>query len=184
MIKLISVILMSSSLLLAGEGKYFTKKGKITFYSETAVEKIEATNNRVTSVLDASTGKLEFSVLITAFEFEKALMQEHFNENYMESEKFPKATFKGKIDNMKDVSISKDGTYDVTVSGDLTMHGVTKKISEKGKIKVKGGVMSAESTFKVALKDYNINVPSAVGNKLAEVIEVRVNIANYELLKK
>lgn len=168
----------------AGAQKYFTKTGKISFYSETPVEKIEAHNNRVASVLDAASGKLEFSALITAFEFEKALMQEHFNENYMESTKYPKATFKGTITNMKDITLDKDGTYNATVKGDMTIHGVTKNITEKATITVKGGKISAVASFNVALKDYKIAIPSAVGQKLAEVIQVKVNIASYEPLKK
>jgi hypothetical protein len=164
--------------------KYFTKQGKISFYSETPMEKIEAHNSRVTSVLDAESGKIEFMALIKAFEFEKALMQEHFNENYMESSKYPKASFKGTITDMKSVDLKKDGTYNVEVKGDLTIHGVTKNITEKATIKVKGGVISAETSFNVALKDYNIKIPTVVNNKIAEVIQVKVNIPNYELLKK
>lgn len=181
-------ILLVAFFLLTGwaqaQTKYFTKKGKISFYSETPAEKIEAHNNRVTSVLEAESGKLEFSVLITAFEFEKALMQEHFNENYMESSKYPKATFKGSITNIKDIDLKKDGTYNVSIKGDLTMHGVTKNITEKATITVKGGAISAESTMNVALKDYNIKIPSVVGQKIAEVIQVKIKIASYDPLKK
>lgn len=164
--------------------KYFTKKGKITFYSKTKVEDIEAVNNRVTSVLDASTGKIEFAALITAFEFEKALMQEHFNENYMESTKYPKAVFKGSINDFDKIDLKKDGTYAVTISGQLTMHGVTKTINEKGSITVATGKISAKCDFKVLLKDYKIKIPSAVGQNIAEEISVSVNISNYEPLKK
>lgn len=185
---MIRKIIFMALVLLAGWGqaqtKYFTKQGKISFYSETPMEKIEAHNSRVTSVLDAESGKIEFMALIKAFEFEKALMQEHFNENYMESSKYPKASFKGTITDMKSVDLKKDGTYNVEVKGDLTIHGVTKNITEKATIKVKGGVISAETTFNVALKDYNIKIPTVVNNKIAEVIQVKVNIPNYELLKK
>lgn len=181
-------IFVMGLVLLAGlanaQTKYFTKQGKIGFYSETSMEKIEAHNSRVTSILDAETGKIEFAVLIKAFEFEKALMQEHFNENYMESGTYPKATFKGQITDMKSVDLKKDGTYNVNVKGDLTIHGVTKNVTEKAVIKVKGGVISAECNTNVALKDYNIKVPSVVGNKIAEVIQVKIDIPNYEPLKK
>lgn len=170
---------------LAGaQTKMFTKKGKVSFYSETSVEKIEAHNNRVTAVLEKESGRIEFSMLITAFEFEKALMQEHFNENYMESAKFPKSIFKGTITNIKDVDFTKDGEYAVKVEGDLTIHGVTKKVAETGKIIIKSGKVSASSSFNVALKDYNITVPSVVGAKIAEVIKVSVFIATFELIKK
>ena len=182
--KLILVFIVISLAFIGETEKYFTKKGQITFFSKTALEDIEATNNRVTSVIEPATGKIEFAVLITAFEFDKALMQEHFNENYMESDKYPKANFQGIIDNYKEINFQKDGIYEVTVSGSLTMHGVTNQISEKGKIRVKSGIVSAECAFKVALKEYNIKIPKAVGNKLAEVIDVKINITKYEYLKK
>jgi polyisoprenoid-binding protein YceI len=160
--------------------KYFTKTGKIVFHSETSVENIDATNDRVTSVLEVESGKIEFAAAITAFEFEKALMQEHFNENFMESTKFPKATFKGVITDMNTVDLKKDGSYPVTVKGDMTIHGVTKNITEKATITVKGGKISASANMDVKCKDYNIKGHS----KVAETINVKINIANYEPLKK
>lgn len=181
--KLIFLLLLAP-IMANAQTKVFTKKGQISFYSETSVEKIEAHNNRVTAVLEQESGKLEFSVLITAFEFEKALMQEHFNENYMESPKFPKATFKGAITNIKDIDFKKDGEYVAKVEGEMTIHGVTKKVAESGKIVIKGGKISASSTVNIALKDYNITVPSVVGAKIAEVIKVVVNIPSFEPLKK
>ena len=185
MIRKISIMaLFLAAGLAQAQTKYFTKQGKISFYSETPMEKIEAHNSRATSVLEAESGKIEFKVSIKGFEFEKALMQEHFNENYMESSKYPNATFKGTITDMKSVDLKKDGTYNVTVKGDLTIHGVTKNVTEKATIKVKGGVISAETSFNVALKDYNIKVPSVVGNKIAEIIQVKVNIPSYEPMKK
>jgi hypothetical protein len=92
---------------IANGQKYFTKTGTISFFSETPMEKIEAQTKSANCVLDASTGKLEFAVLIKSFQFEKALMQEHFNENYMESTKFPKSTFKGQLDNFSSIDLSK-----------------------------------------------------------------------------
>ena len=118
--------------------KYMTKNGNIKFYSETPIETIEATNNQVNSALDSQTGDLVFKVLIKSFNFEKALMQEHFNENYMESDKFPNSTFQGKVTNLSSIDFSKEGTYEAMIEGDLTIHGMTKKISEKGTFTVKG----------------------------------------------
>lgn len=164
--------------------KYFTKKGQISFYSDTPVEKIEAHNKRITAILEKESGKIEFSVLITAFEFEKALMQEHFNENYMESSKYPKSTFKGNISNIQTVDFSKDGEYPLTLDGELTMHGVTRKVNEKGKLIISKGKISAAATINVALKDYNISVPSVVGAKIAEIIRVEIAIPQFDLLKK
>jgi polyisoprenoid-binding protein YceI len=139
------------------------------------MEKIEAINNQVNSALDVSTGDFVFKVLIKSFEFEKALMQEHFNENYMESGKYPNATFSGKISNYKDINFGKDGSYSATVEGNLTMHGVTKKVTEKGTIEVKGDKIIAKSTFNIKPKDYNISIPGAVVAKIAEYIQVNVD---------
>ena len=110
--------------------KYMTKNGKITFNSDAPMEKIEGKNNQVKVIIDATTGDLAFQVLITSFEFKQALMQEHFNENYMESPKYPNSLFKGKITNAKDVNFTKNGKYNAVVEGDLTIHGVTKKVKK------------------------------------------------------
>ena len=132
----------------ANAQKYMTKNGFIGFYSKTSMEEIKADNNQVAGVLDTGTGEMVFQVLIKSFHFERALMEEHFNENYMESEKYPKSTFKGKITNLPSVSFSKNGTYDVTVDGDLTIHNVTNKVSMKGTIEVITGGINANSKFK------------------------------------
>jgi polyisoprenoid-binding protein YceI len=155
--------------------KYMTKNGNVRFFSTTPVEDIEAVTNTVNVAVDASTGDVFFKILIKSFKFEKALMQEHFNENYMESGKFPNAEFTGKIVNIKDVNFSKDGEYAVTVEGTMTIHGVSKKITEKGTIIVKGGKVQLKSKFNVKPADYNISIPGAVRNKIAESIEVSVD---------
>jgi polyisoprenoid-binding protein YceI len=155
--------------------KYMTRTGKISFFSSTPVENIEAFNNEVASVLDAKSGDLVFQVPIKSFKFEKALMQEHFNENYMESDKYPKAEFKGKVADISKVNFSKDGTYNVTTSGKLTIHGVTKDVSIPGTITVKGKQVTANSEFKVKTADYNISIPKLVEGKIAKEIEVTVN---------
>jgi hypothetical protein len=155
--------------------KLFTKNGNISFFSKTAVENIDATSNQVTSVFVATTGDIQFSVLIKSFHFPKALMEEHFNENYMESEKFPKATFKGKIADISKVNFTKDGAYPVSVSGDMNMHGVTKKVTTTGTITVKGGVPSATASFDVKLADYGINIPTVVKSNIAETVNIKVN---------
>lgn len=170
----LAIILLTASM--ANAQKYMTKSGTIKFYSETPMEKIEATNRQANSALDFSNGNFVFKVLIRGFEFEKALMQEHFNENYMESEKFPNSTFNGKITNIKDVNLGKDGVYKVVVEGDLTMHGVTNKVKVNGTLEVKGGKVVGKAVFNVSPKDYNINIPKAVINNIAEAIQVDVNV--------
>jgi polyisoprenoid-binding protein YceI len=141
------------------------------------MEKIEGVNRQANSALDFSNGNFVFKVLIQGFEFEKALMQEHFNENYMESEKFQNATFSGKITNIKDVNPSKDGVYKVIVEGDLSIHGVTKKVKVNGTLEVKGGKIVGNATFNVAPKDYNISIPKAVIKNISEAIQVSANVS-------
>ncbi len=106
---------------------FITRHGQVSFFGKTAFENVEAVNNESSSVLNAQTGEIGFAILIKGFHFEKALMEEHFNEDYMESSTIPKASFKGKISNPAAVNFSKDGSYAVSVDGDMTIHGVTKK---------------------------------------------------------
>ncbi|MES2430075.1 MAG: YceI family protein [Bacteroidota bacterium] len=155
--------------------KYFTKNGYISFFSKAKLENIKADHNQVLSTLDIGTGDMQFSLLIKGFHFPKATMEEHFNEDYMESDKYPKATFKGKITNLAQIDFTKDGTYNATVSGDLTMHGVTKKnFSTSGTITIKDGKISANSKFNVLLKDHNIKIPKVMASNIAETIEITV----------
>jgi hypothetical protein len=115
--------------------KLITKTGHIWFYSKTPLEEVEAHNRQAVSTLDPATGEMVFMLLVKSFEFKRALMQEHFNENYMESEKYPKASFKGKITNLDKINFKKDGVYNAEVSGDMTIHNATKPLSAKGKWK-------------------------------------------------
>ena len=159
----------------AAAQKFYTKNGSVSFFSSTKLEDIKADNNQVVSVLNAQTGELQFSALIKSFHFKKALMEEHFNENYLESDKYPKSTFKGTIADISKVTFSKDGSYPVNVSGDLTIHGVTQKINTTGTITVKAGVPSASSKFKIKLADYKVSTPNVVSNNISETIEITVS---------
>ena len=172
---LLAIILLSTTL--ANAQKYMTKGGTIKFFSDTPMEKIEGVNRQANSALDFSSGNFVFKVLVRGFEFEKALMQEHFNENYMESEKFPNSTFSGKITNIKDVNLAKDGIYKVIVEGDLSLHGVTNKVKTNGTLEVKAGKVTGKSTFNVSPKDFNIAIPKAVIKNIAEAIQVDVNVS-------
>jgi len=162
--------------------KYFTREGKVQFYSKAPLEEITGLNKKATSVLDTENGQIEFSILMKAFEFEKALMMEHFNENYVESSKFTKAVFKGVIDNKAEVNWKKDGAYLVKISGKMSLHGETNDHSAEGTIFIKGGAISGHSEFNIALKDYKIEIPSLVKDKVSEVVKVTVDL-NYEMLK-
>ncbi|HSF90548.1 MAG TPA: YceI family protein [Saprospiraceae bacterium] len=154
--------------------KYYSKVGQVVFTSDAPLEKIEGRNSNGLIVLDAANGRIECSVLIKGFQFEKALMQDHFNENYMESHKFPKGVFKGTITNMQDIHLKKDGTYTAVIKGDLTLHGITKPFSPTGKVVVKGGKITASSTFEILVADFNIEIPKVVRENIAEKVKVTI----------
>ena len=156
--------------------KFMTKNGYIGFFSHTPMEDIKGDNNQVASILDASTGEIVFQALMKSFKFDRALMEEHFNENYVESEKFPKSTFKGKITNLSDVDFTKTGVYKVTVEGELLIHGVTQNISTPGEIEITGDGVKARSKFFIKPEDYKIEIPSVVRENIAKEITVTVDV--------
>ena len=156
--------------------KLISKNGHIWFYSHTPIEDIEAHNHQAVSILNPATGSIQFSLLIKSFEFKKKLMQEHFNENYMESDEYPKAAFTGIIDNLAAINFNKDGEYPAKVSGELTIHGVTRDVNIMGNIYVKSGVVNAVSSFMVSPGDYNISIPDLVRDHIAKEIEVSVDV--------
>ncbi|MDX2248046.1 MAG: YceI family protein [Bacteroidia bacterium] len=173
------VIALLASLSQLQAQKFMTRTGHIKFYSHTAVEDIEANNHQVTSVLDTGTGDLVFAVLMKSFQFEKALMQEHFNEKYVESEKFPKSTFKGKITNLSEINFAKNGSYKTKVEGVLTIHGIAKEIVTEGTLVVEEGKISANAKFPVTVADYEIKIPAVVKDNIAKEMEVTVEM-NYQ----
>ncbi len=180
---MVMMLLAGLSASAQAQGKFFTRDGFISFFSHTDVEDIDAKNNKVASVLDAATGQLEFAVLMKAFEFKKALMQQHFNENYVESNKYPKAQFKGKILNIGNVDFTKDGEYPVEIDGELTIKGVTKPLQTNASVIVKGGVPQGVAEFKVKPTDYGIQIPSLVRENIAEEILVKVDMPYQPLVK-
>jgi len=178
---LLMVICFAAVTLVAHSQKFITKTGHIKFFSESSMEKIEAHNRQVNAALNTATGEFVFKVLMKSFEFEKALMQEHFNENYVESDKFPNATFTGNVFNINEVNFGKDGIYQVGVQGDLTIHGVTKPVSAKGSLEVKEGKIIGKAKFNILLSNYNIKIPGAVVNNISNNIEITVEV-NLEKL--
>jgi hypothetical protein len=172
--RLIVLFFLFSLALAVNAQKYMTKNGFIGFYSHTPMEDIKAENNQVVGALDISTGEMVFQALVKSFHFDRALMEEHFNENYMESDKIPKSMFKGKITNLTAVDFTKNGTYEVTVEGDLTIHDVTNKITTKGTIEVVSGGINAKSKFNIVPEDYKITIPGVVREKINKNLEVTV----------
>lgn len=173
---LLVLILLSavSVTLVSAQSKLIDKATKITFYSHTPMEDINATTNSALSILDKDSGELTFAVLIKSFSFKRSLMQEHFNEDYMESGTYPKSTFKGTIKNISAVNFNADGNYPVTVTGNLTIHGVTKEVTVTGNLIINGGKISAASEFAVVPQDYNIIIPGVVKEKIAKQIKIQV----------
>lgn len=162
---------------------YLTKNGMIRLYSEAPLEKIEAFNRTVNVALLAPTGDFFFKVLIKSFNFEKAMMQEHFNDDYMESDKYPEATLLAKVTNLKDINFKKDGTYPATIEGKLTIHGQTQQIKQNGTFEIRNGAVTAKAKFNVLLADYNIAVPNTLVNNISKSIEITIEVMMTELNK-
>jgi len=159
-----------------GQGKFLTNNGIITFYSHTIIEDITAVNNGVAAVIDGSTGEVVIILRMAQFQFEKKKMQEHFNENYVESEIFPKATFSGNILNNHDVKYNIPGLYEVEVKGEMTIHGQTQSVSAKGTVKVSSGGIVCSTKFMLNPEDYKIKIPRTVQKNISEQMEITVEI--------
>jgi len=168
---ILSIIFLLITSFVSAQGKFYTKSGKITFFSSTSFEDIEAVNRSVSVVLDAKTGDLQFAVLIKGFQFKKALMQEHFNDRHMESDKYPQSTFKGKITNNNDIGYDKNGTYTAKVKGMLTIHGETKEIETTGTVTVKDARIQTHSVFNISLADYKVTHTNKVSNSIKITVD-------------
>lgn len=155
--------------------------GEVTFFSKEVIEDIDATSKSMNSILNISNGEIVFVVPMTSFKFKKPLMQEHFNEKYVESDKYPNGTYKGRIN--EKIDYTKDGEYDVTSSGILNIHGVEKERTEKGKLVVKDGAISIQSEFNVHLKDHKIEIPKLLVDNIADSVKVTFS-AKYIPVKK
>lgn len=182
-----SAIISGLALLLVvashAQDKFYTKNGKVSLYSATSMENIEATNKSSVVLLDSKTGDMQFVVLLKGFEFRKALMQEHFNSDYVESDKYPKSEFKGQVTNNSEINYTKDGSYTAKVKGKLTLHNITKDIEATGTITIKKGNVQVNSVFNLLLPDYKISVPGSVRNNISDNIKITVD-CGLEALKQ
>lgn len=170
--KTICFIVLASLLYLPMQAQIFmTRNGNVSFFSKAPLEDIKAENNQAFAAVDLTKKSVAFTLLQRNFLFPKQLMQEHYNENYVESEKFPKAQFSGTFTG--DVP-DKPGTYKVQVSGQLTLHGVTQQINVPGELEVQEGKLTAKSAFAVKPSDYNIKIPSLVKDKIASQINIKI----------
>ena len=161
---------------------YMAKSCEVSFFSAAPLENIEAVNKNARPVLNTSTGDIQVKIPISNFKFAKPLMEEHFNENYMETEKYPNAIFKGKI--QEKVDYAKDGEYKVTVKGNLEIHGVTKERTLEGTLTVKGNQIMIATKFPVHVADHKIEVPSLYVQNIAEDVDVKLNATLEPYQKK
>ncbi|MFT4544070.1 MAG: polyisoprenoid-binding protein YceI [Bacteroidia bacterium] len=161
---------------------YITESSTVSFFSATPIEDIEAVNDASTSLLNVPKSEIAFRIPITGFQFEKPLMQEHFNENYMDTEKYPIASFKGKLSS--EIAPKKDTIYNLTATGIMTIHGVDKEQTYNGIVVCKDGKATLNCDFTVILKDYKIKVPKVVFANIAEVIEVKTEFIYKPYEKK
>lgn len=157
--------------------KKTTTSGTISFNATTAKDaQPKAENKTVIASIDIDKGTVAFEVIVKNFSFENPMMQEHFNSaTWMDSEKFPTASFKGNIANLSAINFKKDGTYAAQVKGDLTLHGVTKSVTSAGSISVVGGTVKIVSDFSVALADYGVNGPAIAAGKVATEPKISVS---------
>jgi hypothetical protein len=164
-------ILALAPLAAFGQGKLSTDRGEISFTSNAPLEMIKASTNKVSGNIDPATNQFAFLVPITSFiGFNSDLQRQHFNDNYMESMKYPRASFSGKI--IEQVDYSKDSTYSVRAKGDLDVHGQKQTRIIKGKLIVNRGTVRLEAEFIVPLTDHNIAIPKIVSQKIATEIDV------------
>ena len=161
--------------------RFATKNGVISFDATSPAEDISAKTTAATGAIEAASGKVMVSANVKGFHFKRALMEEHFNENYIEAAKYPKASFEGQIENWNAEMLKKEGAQNVSIKGKLTMHGVTKEIVSQGTVTVKAGaIVAAKTAFQITAADYGIAIPSAVKDKIAKNIKIEVNFKDMK----
>ncbi len=182
LVLLTAVVALFATISAFGQSKLVSSKSHIKFFSTTPAENIEANNTTSVSTINPATGEIVFSVPMQGFEFEKALMQKHFNgEDFLNTKEFPKAKLTGKITNTEKVNFNTDGTYEADVEGELTIKGVTKPVKEKGTITVKGGKVNANSKFNITLADYGVTfVKGKPASNISKTVEITLQ-AEYAI---
>lgn len=175
--KLFILVLLVASVGAYGQGKFIAKNAYISFHSSTPLEDILGESNEAVTILNAETGEIGFQAIMTTFHFKRALMEEHFNENYMESTKFPKAKFNGKIEGFSKDMLSAP-VADIKVIGILSVHGVDKTVTAPAKLGLENGKLVATSKFKVTPEEFGITIPALVRDKIGREMEITVK-ANY-----
>ena len=152
-----------------GQDKFITKSGSVTFFSSAPMEDIKADNKQVLSIIDTSNGEMAISILMKSFMFKKSLMREHFNENYIESDKFPKSIFKGKIIDFDSADV---GSKKIEIDGTIKIHGITKNIKIQADIQRTEEKITLKGEFFVKVSDFKIKIPAIVVNNIGKKIKV------------
>ncbi|MBN2681905.1 MAG: YceI family protein [Bacteroidales bacterium] len=173
-ILLIITVFFAAMFFCKAQNKMFTRTGKVYFISKTSIINIDGTNNRTICFLDTKTGEIAAGMAMKHFEFTLPLAEEHFNENYVESDKYPNAKLSGKINNFDKIDLNEQKTNKVEIIGKLTFHGVTNDIKITGILEIKKDKYIASSEFEINIDDYKIKVPKLVDEKVAKVIPVKV----------
>lgn len=161
---------------------YMAKTCEISLFSASPLENIEATNKAAKPIMNTATNDIQVKIAMSGFSFPSPLMQEHFNENYVETEKYPNCVYKGKIN--ETIDWKKDGEYKVTVDGTISLHGVDKPKKLDGTVKIKGSEITITTSFKLHIADYNIQVPSLYVKNIAEEVDIKLNAILEPFVKK
>lgn len=160
----------------SAQNKLMCRDGIVTFFSEAPLENIEAKNVNVNAILDLTRNEVAVSIPMKSFKFKKSLMEEHFNENYVESEKFPKAVFTGNVVTEKPIDLDKNENIAFEAIGSLTLHGVTKSVRTAGTLEIKDKIATARTKFIIAIEDYDIEVPTLLIKNIAEEVAITVEL--------
>ena len=179
--KILLISLTFFSLFSFSQEKFISRNGQIQFLASTPLETIDPVNNHVSCILDTENGNLVFQMKMISFKFEKALMEEHFNEKYVESDKFPKSTFVGRVQNWDDFNWNENDVYiyteqNIVVKGKITIHGIEKEIIVKGVIETSKSTIFLSSSFDIIISDFDIEIPRLVRDKISETVKVEVNV--------
>ena len=158
------------------QSRYFTDQGNVTFFSDAPLEDITASSNELRAILDTKTGKIIAKLRIRSFDFKKELMEEHFNENYLESDQYPEAVFRGQLKGLSGKDIKEEQPLTFPVKGDITIHGVIRSIEDSVQIVFDGDIIQGKATFNLKPKSFDIKIPTIVIKKIAEVVEVNVDM--------
>lgn len=170
--RLLIIVLLTGLVPAVQAQKYSLQEGSVKFYSRALLEDIKAVNTKITGLFNRDRGDVAFIIPVTAFQFDKKLMQEHFNEKYMESDKYPNATFAGQVQHF---DWSRSGEQPVVASGKLTIHGVTQEVSVPGIMELKNGLLTMKAVFPVKLETYKITRPQLLWQNIAEEVEITID---------